>query len=111
MCWRGTVAISGVASGLRRLDCAGPHAWETFAAGRLPSDALDVDQDTLLGHAAIASVCSASTRGERSVDPGRTTDWRIDAWPDQLDAGTWIFHCLARSSEGATTGSAFGGGG
>jgi hypothetical protein len=98
----------GVAQEIRRLDCAGPHAWETFAGGHLGADLARTRQETLIVRPDIASACAESVLADRSVDPDRTQDWQREPWPMQVDADTWVFHCLAAPPEGGErTGSEF----
>ncbi|BCL12462.1 serine/threonine-protein kinase [Micromonospora sagamiensis] len=108
LCWDGLVAISGNAMRPRKADCAGEHSWETFAATRLPADAVDVPQDDLMAHPVVTAACSASVMASRSADRSATAGWVRDAWPVQI-SGTdvWLVHCLARPETGDPSGSAF----
>src|SRR6266511_3334441 len=107
-CWGGLVFISGVAQPQARPECSEPHYWETFVAGLLPADAVNKRQDSLMGRADIAAMCSADAVARRSIDPASTTGWERDAWPVKLGDGTWVLHCVARPPEGGEwTGSKF----
>jgi serine/threonine-protein kinase len=104
LCWGGLVSISGRAQPPGRVDCTAEHRWETFLAARLPADAVEVRQDSLLERPDIAAVCSAARLAERSLDESQTAGWTVDAWPVELPDGSWIFHCMVNSgneSEGS----------
>ena len=108
MCWGGLVIISGEAHVPRRIDCAKPHYWETFAVGHLPPDAVRAPQDELMDRADIAGVCAESVLAGRSRDPAGTQDWRREPLAVQAaDAQTWLLHCLAGSPDGESTGAMF----
>jgi eukaryotic-like serine/threonine-protein kinase len=108
MCWAGLTLTGGVAQEVRSLDCAAPHAWETFAGGHLSADLARARQETLIARPEIASACSESVLADRSVDPDRTQGWQREPWPMRVDADTWAFHCLAAPPEGGErTGSEF----
>lgn len=108
LCWGGLVSTSGNAAPPRKVDCAGEHTWETYAATRRPADAADVPQDELIAHPVVSAACSTSVMAARSADPHATTGWVREAWPIQV-SGTdvWLVHCLARPETGAPSGPAF----
>jgi serine/threonine-protein kinase len=108
LCWSGIVSISGNAMPPRRLPCTGEHVWETFAAIRLPADAVDVPDDELIERPDIGGTCANSVMASRSRDPKATTGWQRRALPIQV-SGTdvQILHCIASTGKGTTTGSAF----
>jgi hypothetical protein len=108
MCWGGLNLTGGVAQEIRSLDCAESHAWETFAGGHLPAELARTRQETLIARPEIAAACAASVLADRSVDPDRTQGWQREPWPIQVDADTWVFHCMAAPQEGGErTGSEF----
>jgi eukaryotic-like serine/threonine-protein kinase len=108
MCWGGLTLTGGVAQEIRRIDCAVPHYWETFAGGPLAAELALTPQETLITRPEIASACAESVLADRSVDPDRTQGWQREPWPIQVDPGTWVFHCLAAPREGGErTGSEF----
>src|SRR6266511_2953615 len=75
---------------------------------RLPADAVNKRQDSLMERADIAAMCSADAVARRSVNPASTTGWEREAWPVKLGDGTWVLHCVARPPEGGEwTGSKF----
>jgi hypothetical protein len=91
-----------------RADCAEPHYWETFAAIRLPADAVtDYDLSHLMNRPDVAAACSAGAVAQRSRDPAQTPGWRRDAWPIPADPYPVLVHCLGGSPEGETPGAAF----
>jgi eukaryotic-like serine/threonine-protein kinase len=107
MCWGGLTVIGGVAQDVRQVDCERSHFWETYAVIAMPDGAADRYQDELMRENAIAAACSERVLAQRSQDPAATEGWDREAWPFETDDGGWVVHCLASSTEGETTGSAF----
>jgi hypothetical protein len=108
MCWRGLVQQGDNALPPARVDCTEPHYWETFAAVRLPADAVtNYDLSHLMDRPDIAAACSADAVAERSSDPGRTPEWRREAWPVPADPYTVLVHCLGGSPDGESPGAVF----
>lgn len=107
MCWGGLVIPGGLGRTPRRIPPHEEHYWETFAAAELPEEAVYLRQEELLGHPAVAAVCTARVLAECSRDPARTVGWELEPWPVQIGRDRWIFHCLAGPGTGEWLGSAF----
>ncbi|WP_155375060.1 serine/threonine-protein kinase [Catellatospora vulcania] len=107
MCWGGLVIPGGLGRTPRRIAPDEEHYWETFAAAELPEDAVYLRQEELLGHPAVAAVCTARVLAASSRDPARTVGWELEPWPVQLGRDRWIFHCLAGPGTGEWLGSEF----
>jgi serine/threonine-protein kinase len=108
MCWRGLVQVGDEGRPPGRSECGEPHYWETFAAGRLPADAVsDYDLAHLMERPDIAALCSETAMQGRSRDAAQTRGWRREAWPIPADAFTVLVHCLGGSPEGETPGAVF----
>ncbi|MEU8003499.1 protein kinase [Catellatospora sp. NPDC049111] len=107
MCWGGLVIPGGLGRTPRRYPPHEEHYWETFAAAELPEEAVYLRQEELLGHPAVAAVCTARVLAACSRDPARTVGWELEPWPVQIGRDRWIFHCLAGPGTGEWLGSAF----
>ncbi|MEU7823532.1 protein kinase [Catellatospora sp. NPDC049133] len=107
MCWGGLVIPGGLGRTPRRHAPHEEHYWETFAAAELPEEAVYLRQEELLGHPAVAAVCTARVLAACSRDPARTVGWELEPWPVQIGRDRWIFHCLAGPGTGEWLGSAF----
>ncbi|GIG05994.1 serine/threonine-protein kinase [Catellatospora coxensis] len=107
MCWGGLVIPGGLGRTPRRIPPHEEHYWETFAAAELPEEAVYLRQEELLGHPAVAAVCTAQVLAACSRDPARTVGWELEPWPVQIGRDRWIFHCLAGPGTGEWLGSAF----
>jgi serine/threonine protein kinase len=108
LCWAGLSSISGKALSPRDLDCAGPHAWETFAATSLPPDVRGNREDELINRADLAAACSAKAMAGRSRDDGETDGWLREAWPIEVPGTDLrLVHCVASPEGVEHSGSAF----
>lgn len=107
MCWGGLVIPGGLGRTPRRIVPDEEHYWETFAAAELPEEAVYLRQEELLGHPAVAAVCTARVLAACSRDPARTVGWELEPWPVQIGRDRWIFHCLAGPGTGEWLGSVF----
>lgn len=108
MCWHGLVQSGDNALPPRTAGCAEPHYWETFAAVRLPADAVtSYDLSHLMQRPDIAAACSAGALAERSRDQEQTAGWRRDAWPIPAGPYAVLVHCLGGSAGGETAAAAF----
>ncbi|WP_246159027.1 serine/threonine-protein kinase [Catellatospora sichuanensis] len=107
MCWGGLVIPGGLGRTPRRIAPDEEHYWETFAAAELPEEAVYLRQEELLGHPAVAAVCTARVLAACSRDPARTNGWELEPWPVQLGRDRWVFHCLASPGTGEWLGSEF----
>lgn len=77
--------------------CTKPHAWETFAIGRLPDTVVTVDSATVRRNVYVRTLCGE--RGLRTALRGASaSDWQTEILPPSrtdLAAGRRDFRCLA----------------
>jgi hypothetical protein len=108
-CWGGLVILAGTDISARPLGCEQPHYWQTYAAGRLPADAVGLPLEQIAARTEVARVCTPAMMAARTVRGRRTAGWEREIFPQQIRGQTdWIFHCLAGPPEGGEwTGSAF----
>jgi serine/threonine-protein kinase len=108
MCWSGLNAIGGRSQPPTPVECTVSHPWETYAAATMPADALEIRQDELLARRPdVEGACSVDRMRDRSHDGAATAGFAREPWPVEIDAGVWIFHCLAGPGVGEVTGSHF----
>ena len=72
--------------------CTGPHSWEVFAVGRLPSGVEARDRDAVTTDPVVRKVCSAATFG-RTTTRTDGTEWALSVLPPTSTDRT--FRCLA----------------
>jgi hypothetical protein len=102
-CWDGVFEQEGIVT-LSPLPCGGPHTWQTFAIGIMPSDASTYNVNVVQANATVSAVCSQAVllrsrnvRG-RLAAPGQ---WIIQVAPPDEEAyntGVRTYRCLARSA-------------
>ena len=101
-CWGGVDETEGVIT-TRSLPCDGPHTWQTFAIGIMPSDVSTYNVNVVQANPVVRAVCSdrvllSSRTGRARLVP--LAKWRIQvAPPDEAayDAGVRAYRCLADS--------------
>jgi serine/threonine protein kinase len=76
----------------RRVPCTGPHSWEVFAVGRLPSGVEARDRDAVTTDPIVRKVCSTATFG-RTTTRTDGTEWALSVLPPTSADRT--FRCLA----------------
>ena len=108
LCWGGLIIANGRAlPPPRRLDCAEPHYWETFAATARPAGLAADQEDDLIDREDLAAACSRALLAARSRDRAATAGWTLVAWPIQL-GDSRLIHCIAGPKVGGkSTGSVF----
>ena len=108
LCWGGLLIANGRAlPPPRRLDCAEPHYWETFAATARPAGLAADQEDDLIDREDLAAACSRALLAARSRDRAATAGWTLVAWPIQL-GDSRLIHCIAGPKVGGkSTGSVF----
>lgn len=100
-CWGGLVVVGGMQATARPMACDEPHYWETYAAGRLPDDAVGLPLDQLAARSEVARVCSQEVMLARTLEGADATGWRREVLPQQLRGqDDWLFHCVAGAAEG-----------
>jgi serine/threonine protein kinase len=107
-CWEGLVENGGHKVDVRTIDCAQPHHWEAFAAGRLRADPAVATAAEIDARPEVTAVCRAAVLTARARPGVDTTGWRTDTEPHQFLGRGWFFYCVASPSTGAEpTGAAF----
>jgi serine/threonine protein kinase len=76
----------------RKVSCAGPHSWEVFAVGRLPSDVEPGDRDAVTTTPIVREVCSTETF-RRTTTRTDSKEWALSVLPPVSADRT--FRCLA----------------
>jgi hypothetical protein len=112
-CWAGYISIGGSIS-INPLPCDGPHLYQTFAIGIMPTSSATFDSDTLKTDPTVRAVCSAavllnsrSSQGKRV--PPRKWEVQVVA-PDEaaFDSGVRTYRCMATAHEQTLYTSEFG---
>jgi hypothetical protein len=101
-CWDGVLEDVGVITA-SPLPCDGPHTWQTFAIGIMPSDVSTYNVNVVQASAVVQAVCSDrvllnSRRGRGRLIP--LARWTIQvAPPDETAYATGVrtYRCLADS--------------
>jgi serine/threonine protein kinase len=103
-CWNGVFEEEGIIT-VNSLPCTGPHTWQTFAIGIMPTDASTDDVNIVQANPAVSAVCSSSVLLRSRVGKARLiprSRWLIQVLPPDeaaFDAGVRTYRCL-----GALTG-------
>jgi hypothetical protein len=112
-CWNGLVETEGVISA-SSLPCTGPHTWQTFAIGIMPSDASAFNVNTVQANPIVRAVCSyrvlLRSRAGRARRVPRNL-WSIQVVPPDeaaYDTGVRTYRCLATLGYGRSQTSQFG---
>ncbi len=108
-CWGGMTVTAGIGTGraLTVIPCDEPHYWETFAGGLLPTPPATLSQRDLQKVAEVMEACSVTMLVSRAHHNPKAAAWQREAWAVQLTDKTWVFHCLAASPQGESTGTYF----
>jgi serine/threonine protein kinase len=99
-CWDGVDEDEGVIT-LSQLACDGPHTWQTFAIGIMPSDAATFDVNVVQANPTVRAVCSYQVLLRSRTGKARKipqSQWSIQvAPPDEAayDTGVRTYRCLA----------------
>lgn len=109
MCWSGLVIVGGMQSTARPTACEEPHYWETYAAGRLPADAVGLPLEQVGARSEVARVCTEDIMRARLSEGADSGDWQRGLLPQQIQGqDDWLFHCVASPTAGGElTGAAF----
>lgn len=99
-CWDGILEEEGVIT-ISGLACNGPHSWQTFAIGIMPSDASTYDVNIVQANPVVRAVCSYQVLLRSRTGAARKipqSQWSIQvAPPDEAayDTGVRTYRCLA----------------
>ncbi len=112
-CWNGILEAEGTITA-NSLPCDGPHTWQTFAIGIMPSDASAFNVNIVQASPTVRAVCSyavllRSRAGRARLIPRHR--WMIQvAPPDEAayDSGIRTYRCLASSGFSESRKSQFG---
>jgi serine/threonine protein kinase len=102
------LAVSGGEVQARSLPCTGPHTWEVFALGTLPSDLSGIGYSGIRGSQNVARLCNPATL---TLVDLQAASWQIDVLPPSPAAfagGDRTFRCLAGTGPNKQTTSVFG---
>ncbi len=113
-CWNGIVEDVGIITATT-LPCTGPHSWQTFAIGIMPSDASGFNVNIVQANSTVRAVCSfnvllSSRSGQAKQIP--RSRWRIQVVPPDeaaYDTGVRTYRCLASLGLNASRTTQFGG--
>ncbi len=114
-CWDGLDEINGVVSTPSALPCRGPHTWQTFAIGIMPSDAASFDVNTVQASPAVRAVCSYAVMLRSRAGRARLIprgQWMIQVVPPDeaaYDSGVRTYQCMAALGYNESRTSQFGG--
>jgi serine/threonine protein kinase len=109
-CWTGILDAEGVIT-TSALPCTGPHTWQTFAIGIMPSGSSGFNVDVVQANPTVRAVCSSAVLLRSRVGQARQIPlkkWMIQVVPPDeaaYDSGVRTYRCLASSSglDGATS--------
>jgi hypothetical protein len=104
-CFDAVNVVGGVASA-RKVACADPHVWETFAQADLPDGLDTATHSRIKQNAEVREVCSQAN--VRRLNP---ETWQVEVLPptrDQVDSGDRTYRCLAGRPPARFTSSRFG---
>ncbi len=112
-CWNGIFEAEGTVT-VSALPCDGPHSWQTFAIGIMPSDASAFNVNIVQANPTVHAVCShavllRSRTGRARLIPRRR--WMIQVVPPDeaaYDSGVRTYRCLASSGYNGSGKSQFG---
>jgi serine/threonine protein kinase len=112
-CWQGLVEIETVITATP-LPCTGPHSWQTFAIGIMPSAASTYNVNIVQANSTVHAVCSASVlraslKGRARLIP--ESRWTIQVLPPDeaaYDSGVRTYRCLASLGLNISRTSQFG---
>jgi serine/threonine protein kinase len=99
-CWNGLVEIAGDTTA-RSLPCTGPHVWETFAIGILPTAASTSDATIVAKNPTVRAVCSLSVLLRSRAGAAQqipAASWDIEVMPPDeaaYNSGARAYRCLA----------------
>ncbi len=102
-----TVSVAGGVARARPLPCTGPHTWEVFAIGTLPSGLPGVGYQQVKAAQAVARVCNI---GVLMLVDLVADGWQVDVLPPSPEAyggGDRSFRCLAGTGPNRQTGPSF----
>jgi serine/threonine protein kinase len=103
-CWDGLVEISGIITTPSALPCRGPHSWQTFAIGIMPSDVSSFNANIVGANPTVSRVCSYAVMLRSRVGRARLippSRWMIQVVPPDeaaYDSGVRTYRCLASLS-------------
>jgi serine/threonine protein kinase len=112
-CWNGLVETEGIITA-GTLPCRGPHTWQTFAIGVMPSDAASYDVDTVQANPTVRRVCSYAVMLRSRVGRARLIprgQWSIQVVPPDeaaYNSGVRTYRCLAALGYNESRTSQFG---
>ena len=113
-CWDGLVATNGDIATPSALPCKGPHTWQTFAIGIMPSDVASFNAGTVQASPTVRAVCSYAVLLRSRVGRARLIPrgmWTIQVVPPDeagYNAGVRTYRCLARLGLNESRASQFG---
>jgi hypothetical protein len=113
-CWDGLVETNGIVTTPSALPCRGPHSWQTFAIGIMPSDVASFNAGTVQASPTVSAVCSYGVLLRSRVGRARLIPrslWTIQVVPpDEVayNAGVRTYRCLARLGLNESRTSQFG---
>ena len=112
-CWNGLVETEGIITA-STLPCRGPHSWQTFAIGIMPSAASSFDADTVQANPTVRAVCSYAVMLRSRVGRARLiprSQWKIQVVPPDeaaYNSGVRTYRCLAALGYNESRTSQFG---
>jgi hypothetical protein len=112
-CWNGLVETEGIITA-STLPCRGPHTWQTFAIGIMPSAASSYDVDTVQANPTVRRVCSYAVLLRSRVGRARLiprSQWSIQVVPPDeaaYNSGVRTYRCLAALGYNESRTSQFG---
>jgi hypothetical protein len=112
-CWNGLVETEGIITA-STLPCRGPHTWQTFAIGIMPSDASSFDANTVQANPTVRRVCSYAIMLRSRVGRARLIprgQWSIQVVPPDeaaYNSGVRTYRCLAALGYNESRTSQFG---
>jgi serine/threonine protein kinase len=112
-CWNGLLEEEGVITA-SSLPCTGPHTWQTFAIGIMPTGASTTNVNIVQASPAVSAVCSYPVLLGSRVSRARLiprSRWMIQVVPPDeqaFDSGVRSYRCLAAVEEMEPRTSQFG---
>jgi len=112
-CWAGLLEEEGVVT-VSALPCLGPHSWQTFAIGIMPSDVSSFNVNIVQANPTVRAVCSYQVMLRSRVGRARLiprSRWTIQVVPPDeaaYDSGVRTYRCLASLGLDASRTSQFG---
>ena len=100
-CWDGLVETNGDIATPSALPCKGPHTWQTFAIGIMPSDVASFNANVVQASPRVSAVCSHAVLLRSRVGNARLIPrgpWTIQVVsPDEAayNTGVRTYRCLA----------------